>query len=151
MHITTIIGKNSSDRIRHFSSAEASAGYPNKNSNNGKKKKKKARGGPWENGKGGSEASLFSLPIVPCAFSFSFSQRHKVASAEERGIRVRVAKKLTYLFRQQSWHLVRLWSCHSTFCIRYVWVAMTRGEKWAPLGNPLGWISTDHFASNLTV
>ena len=43
MHISTIIEKNSSDKRRPLSSAEAPAGYPNKNSNNGKKKKESAR------------------------------------------------------------------------------------------------------------
>ena len=43
MHISTIIEKNSSDKRRPLSSAEAPPGYPNKNSNNGKKKKESAR------------------------------------------------------------------------------------------------------------
>ena len=87
MHISTIIEKNSSDKVCPLSSAEAPAGYPNKDSNN-RKKKKKARGGRWENKKrrvrGWNGASLFPLPIVPCAHYFSFSQRQKGASTEER-------------------------------------------------------------------
>ena len=68
-----------------LSSAEAPAGYPNKNSNN--EKIESARG-TREEGKGG-KTPVFSLPlpIVPPALSFSFSPaslRHKKASAEER-------------------------------------------------------------------
>ena len=64
MHIITIIEKNSSNKIRPLSSAEAPAGYPNKITNNGKTKKK-ARGGRWENKKGGSEvgAGPLSFPF----------------------------------------------------------------------------------------
>ena len=43
--------------------------------------------GRWEEGNGGSLSSLFPLPIVPRALSFSFSPaspQHKEASAEER-------------------------------------------------------------------
>ena len=40
-----------------------------------------------------------------------------------------------------SLHILYLYEC----------VAMTRGEKWAAPGNPLGWVARDHFASNLTV
>ena len=66
-----------------LSSAEAPARYPYKNSNN---RKKKARGGRWEEGKGG-EASLLSFPFPsrPARFLFfspAFSQ-HKEDSAEE--------------------------------------------------------------------
>ena len=87
MHISTIIEKNSSDKRRPLSSAEAPAGYPNKNSNNGKKKKESARrtmGKQKRLERGWSGASLFPLPIVPCAHYLSCSQRQKWASTEER-------------------------------------------------------------------
>ena len=67
-----------------LSSAEAPAGYPHQNINDRKNRK---RGGRWEEGNGGSLSSLFPLPIVPRALSFSFSPaspQHKEASAEER-------------------------------------------------------------------
>ena len=87
MHISTIIEKNSSDKVCPLSSAEAPAGYPNKITNNGKKKKESARrtmGKQKRRERGWSGASLFPLPIVPCAHYFSFSQRQKGASKEER-------------------------------------------------------------------
>ena len=64
-----------------LSSAEAPAGDPNKNSNNGK------INSAGEGGKSGRLSSLYPLPIVHSALSFSFSPtspRHKETSAEER-------------------------------------------------------------------
>ena len=52
--------------VTALSSVKAPAGYHNK------VEKQKARGGRWEEGKGGSRP-LFSLPIVPRALSFSLS------------------------------------------------------------------------------
>ena len=52
--------------VTALSSVEAPAGYHNK------VEKQKARGGRWEEGKGGSRP-LFSLPIVPRALSYSLS------------------------------------------------------------------------------
>ena len=51
-----------------LSSAEAPASYPNKNSNNRKNSKRAGDDGKRE------KVSLFPLPIVPRALSFSFSQ-----------------------------------------------------------------------------
>ena len=73
-------------RGRSLSSAEAPAGYPNKNSNT--YKKEKARGGRWEEGKGGSglspshrapRAVFFFLPSLPT------TQRGPCRGVEERG------------------------------------------------------------------
>ena len=67
------------------SSTGAPARCLNKNNNNGKIE---ARGERWEEGKRGSLSSLFPLPIVPRALSFSFfptSPQHKAACAGERG------------------------------------------------------------------
>ena len=52
--------------VTALSSVKAPAGYHNK------VEKQKARGGRWEEGKGGSRP-LFSHPIVPRALSFSLS------------------------------------------------------------------------------
>ena len=69
-----------------LSSAEAPAGYPHQNINNRKNRK---RGGRWEEGNGGSLSSLFPLPIVPRALSFSFSPaspQHKSLPTTQRGL-----------------------------------------------------------------
>ena len=69
-----------------LSSAEAPARYPYKISNN--RKNRKRTGEDWKRDKAGV-SSLFPLPIVPRALSFSFSPaspQYKEASAEERGV-----------------------------------------------------------------
>ena len=105
MHISTIIEKNSSDKIRPLSSAEAPAGYPNKITNNGKRKKK-ARGGRWENKKGGSEVGAGPLPFpFPSSAERSIfpSPYDKKGPLRKREPYTREGdQKLTYLFRQQS-------------------------------------------------
>ena len=150
MYISTIIEKNSSDKIRPLSSAETPAGYPNKNSNNEKKKKESARrtmGKQKRRERGWSGASPFPIPIVPCALYFSFSLRQKGASTEERALYARgwlKNSRTCFGNNLDTW-----WG--SGYVNPHYKSYSTRGKKWAPLGNPLGWISTDHFASNLTV
>ena len=106
MHISTIIEKNSSDKVCPLSSAEAPAGYPNKDSNNRKKKKESPRRTMGKQKKAGArlERSLsFSPSNRPLrALFFLLPTTKRGLYGGESVIRARVTKKLTYLFRQQS-------------------------------------------------
>ena len=106
MHISTIIEKNSSDKIRPLSSAEAPAGYPNKNSNNEKKKKESARRTMGKQKRAGARLER-GLSLSPShrplrALFFLLPTTERGLYGGESLIGARVTKKLTYLFRQQS-------------------------------------------------
>ena len=96
MHISTIIEKNSSDKIRPLSSAEAPPGYPNTNSNNEKKKKESARRTMGKQKKAGARLER-SLSLSPShrplrALFFLHPTTKRGVHGGESLIRARVTK-----------------------------------------------------------